>query len=100
MQMQITGNAKTLEELDTFEGGLRRFLAAGDAVDDAMYWYFLEMLPPRTMDSDLFQVGEADDHGGPDDAPRYATFQRHRRCWYYTGPQVAGVRVELLKAGS
>ena len=94
-QIHVTGTTKTHAGWD---GSLRCYLSIGDCVDTGIYEHMRDVLPPRTFDCDLLQVGEADDHNGPDGAVRYTTFQKHGDLWCYTGSRVAGERVALLQA--
>lgn len=76
---------------DAWEGPLGDYLTMGDAVDDALYWHFVEVLPPAYWDPKrLLQVGEPHDHNGPDDSPRFTTFQRDAGVWIYTGHRPLG----------
>ena len=54
------------------------FAKPGDEVDEEIYMYFLEVLPPETMETkggiSMFQVGEASDTDPKTGKYRYATF--------------------------
>lgn len=91
----VTGASKTHA---AWEGQLDAFLAVGDCVDESFYWYFIEVLPPRTFDRDLIQIGEPQDHAGPEGRARFSTLQKYGEAWYYTGYRVGGERVGLLQA--
>jgi len=47
---------------------LTDWLGTGDEVDEELYYYFLEVLPPAVMLHGCFAVGEPLRHRGPDEA--------------------------------
>src|SRR5882672_4032241 len=59
---------RTTEEMKTYAEwtgsgtDLAQFLSIGDAVDETMVNYFIEVLPPATMSADLVQIGEPYSH--------------------------------------
>ena len=92
MTIQRTHNLKTYDGCkDSFED----YLSPGDTVDDAMMWYFIEVLPPASMGS-VVQIGEAYDHRGENGQPRYDTLQKVGSEWVYTGHQIRGAHVEVM----
>ena len=62
---------------------LSQFLAIGDAVDEQMYYYFLEVLPPATNLSNLIQIGEPNSH--VNNRPTFSTLKRVNGQWIYCG---------------
>lgn len=89
--LKLTGELKTHA---AWKDSLGVYLRPGDAVDDAMHWYFLEVLPPAVWKADLIQIGEACSHL-PDGRETFATLQKHAGAWIYTGDRPAGERVSL-----
>ena len=53
---------KTLEQWHKSNLDLNRFLQVGDTVDEAMWEYFLGVLPPAYCSGSLLQIGEPYDH--------------------------------------
>lgn len=62
---------------------LSQFLQVGDAVDDQMAWYFLEVLPPATNLTNLIQIGEPYSH--VQGRPTFSTLHRENGQWIYRG---------------
>ncbi len=93
--LHVTGRTKTYE---AWAGQLTDHLNLGDCVDEALYWYFLEVLPPAHWSDRIVQIGEPQDHAGPEGRARFSTLQRYGEAWYYTGYRVAGEEVALLQA--
>lgn len=85
------------EELKTIEGWHKsecnswdEYCKPGDMVDQGVADYFLDILPPRTMTRDYFQVGEPHSHAiNPKtmkNCGTYATFAvRGKEIWEYCG---------------
>ena len=85
------------EELKTIEGWHKsecnswdEYCKPGDMVDQGVADYFLDILPPRTMARDYFQVGEPHSHAiNPKtmkNCGTYATFAvRGKEIWEYCG---------------
>lgn len=78
---------KTKDGWERSDQGLDVYLTPGDEVDEAMADYFLEVLPPASnaFMRGCIQIGEPNDHGGPNDSARYATVIRKDRRWWYVG---------------
>lgn len=66
---------------------LHTFLNVGDAVDDKLYWYFLEVLPPACWDSTCVQIGEPYSHDNMN-RPMFATLEKQNGHWIYTGIKI------------
>lgn len=62
---------------------LSKFLQIGDVVDEEMYYYFIEVLPPACMSNRCVQIGEPYSHdaGGP----VFDTLEKKNGNWIYTG---------------
>lgn len=79
-------------------GSWDKYCKPGDLVDEGVYDYFLEVLPPRSMEKGYLQVGEPHSHQmniitGKWQAT-YATFRRvdaEKRIWMYCGNCFAGM---------
>jgi hypothetical protein len=55
---------KTKQGWDNSRLNLDQYLQIGDAVDEAMMYYFLEVLPPACYRANLIQIGEPYSHVG------------------------------------
>lgn len=76
---------------------LSKYLQVGDAVDEALQSYFLEVLFPAHFDSTMTQMGEPHDHNGANGQARFATIQKHPSgAWIYTGLRTRRERVQFL----
>ena len=71
-----------------------KFPSIGDTVDESFNWYFLEVLPPACMQSNLLQVGEPTDHNS-EGRPRFTTLQLVGSDWIYTGDHTRGTMCEI-----
>lgn len=76
-------------------GSWDKYCKPGDLVDEEVYDYFLEILPPRSMERGYLQVGEPHSHQMNADTGKvqatYATFQKVRKgVWMYLGNCFAG----------
>ena len=49
---------KTMEEWKASHTKFTRFAEPGDEIDEKIYWYFLECLPPHKWNGGYFQCGE------------------------------------------
>jgi len=95
--MTTTTTIKTYED---WTGDLGAYLQPGDLVDEEMADYFLEVLPPAYWGPALIQIGEPQDHDGPKHCARYATLQKSRQGWMYTGVQPRGHHTVLAGGAS
>lgn len=59
------------------------YLNVGDSVDKAMIDHFINLIPPATLNSRLFQVGEASNHIGG--KATFTTFEHVNNIWFYRG---------------
>lgn len=66
-------NAKTIDE----------YLIIGDEVDEEMIDYFRDILPPKTSNMFMLQVGEPCDH--VNGKATYITFVKQNSKWIYRG---------------
>lgn len=81
---------KTLKEWEESGKNWNDFCKPGDLVDEYVYWYFLEILPPRNMVAGYLQVGEPyDSRMNPKTGKytaTYPTFVRvEDKTWKYCG---------------
>jgi hypothetical protein len=68
-----------------WKGDLGDYLQVGDEVDEEMYWYFVEVLPPSTFVSNEVQIGEPVRHNDKGQ-PLFATLQSlDGEKWFYAG---------------
>lgn len=75
-----------------WKGDLGEYLQVGDEVDQEMVDYFINVLPPVTMNGECVQMGEPYDHREDSEGRfrgRYSTlvsvgFSPNRR-WFYAG---------------
>ena len=79
---------KTFRNWTATAMSLTSFLKPGDEVDQEMADYFINAVPPKTMTTDLIQLGEPYDHFR-DQARKYrpvfATLKRQGEKWFYAG---------------
>ncbi len=66
---------------------LNVFLQIGDAVDDEMVDYFIEVLPPACMSCRCIQIGEPFDHT-IEGKPTFSTLEKQNGQWVYMGHKV------------
>ena len=64
---------KTMEQWRESKEDFTKFAKPGDEIDEEIYFYFLEVLPPAKMTGYGFLVGEPYDHN-EDNKPLYAAF--------------------------
>ena len=67
---------------------LDKYLQKGDEVDEEMYWYFVEVLPPATLRSNIVQIGEPSSHN-TQGQPEFDTLEKINNKWVYTGIRIA-----------
>lgn len=84
-----------LPPMKTYEGwngsglNLGEYLKPGDEVDQEMFDYFLEVVPPASFGIKHVQIGEACDHSGPGGQPTFDTIVRGEgRRWIYIGRRI------------
>lgn len=76
-----------------WQGDLGQYLSIGDEVDEEMVQYFINILPPATMNGELVQMGEPFSHEYDSKGELRATYptlksnsQYGEGCrWYYAG---------------
>ncbi|WP_288593811.1 hypothetical protein [uncultured Victivallis sp.] len=79
---------KTFRNWTATAMSLTSFLKPGDEVDQEMADYFINAVPPKTMTTDLIQLGEPHDHFRDQDRkyrPVFATLKRQGGKWFYAG---------------
>lgn len=84
--------------VETGKGNYYDYAQPGDIVDRETYDYFLNIMPPVTMERGYFQVGEPYSHA-EDKAGRwratFMTFAREGERYYYLGHCFAGEREHI-----
>lgn len=69
-----------------------KFYRVGDVVEQELYDYLLEVLPPASFGRNHVQCGEPADHKGKDGRPRFTTVARlgEYSPWIYLGDRERG----------
>jgi hypothetical protein len=75
---------KTLQQCTEAKLPFSKFLQIGDKVDESITDYFIEALPPITMNSVCIQMGEPYNHN-PQGQAQYLTLEKIKGEWTYTG---------------
>lgn len=73
-----------MKTMKDWHGDFNDCVKPGEEVDEELYYYMLEQLPPIYPKPGIFQVSEPDTHGA-DGLPRYATFETKGGRYYYRG---------------
>lgn len=78
---------KTMQQWDKSGIDFGKFAQPGDEIDEAMFMYFLEVLPPARQMSYGFLVGEPYDHRGENNKARFDAFYESPdgKKYYYGG---------------
>ena len=79
---------KTFRNWTATAMSLTSFLKPGDEVDQEVADYFINAVPPKTMTTDLIQLGEPHDHFRDQNRkyrPVFATLKRQGEKWFYAG---------------
>jgi hypothetical protein len=84
-----------IKRFKDWEGNLDEYLQVGDLVDDDMYWYFVNVLPPASMNSYIVQIGEPNDH--IDGRATYATLKYTPAGWMWVGHCFRGETEEVRR---
>lgn len=85
--------------VETGQANYYDYAQPGDIVDRETYDYFLNILPPATMERGYFQVGEPYSHEEDKDGrwrPTFMTFVREGDKYYYLGHCFAGGRENVV----
>ena len=100
MNMEIKQEIKTLNGWNIFaeenkEGSWDKYCQPGDLVDEGVYNYFLDIMPPKSMKRGYLQIGEPYSHGLNKETGKwqatYGTFKKMRKgIWRYCGNCFAG----------
>lgn len=93
---------KTIKGWVEHGGSWGEYCKPGELVDEDVYWYFLEALPPRSMGFGYLQMGEPHDCRMDPDTGKfrstYMTFaQVEKGVWKYCGNCFAGQDKEVEK---
>jgi hypothetical protein len=73
----------TIKTYRDWMGNLDEYLHIGDLVDMEMYYYFLDVLPPASMNGRIVQIGEPASH--VNGRATYATLKKTEDGWMYVG---------------
>lgn len=87
---------RTVKTCADWDCGLSEYLNPGDAVDEEMADYFLDVLPPVTWTRDMIQMGEAYSHISG--KATFHTLYREGSQWVYAGVCHRGQRENLRNA--
>jgi hypothetical protein len=74
---------KTYEQWHESRQDLSKFLQIGDIVDEEMVEYFLNVLPPKTWNNSIIQIGEPCDL--VEGKNTYSTLKRTSKGWEWAG---------------
>jgi hypothetical protein len=78
---------KTLKQWQDSKLDLSKFLQPGDQVDDELFDYFLEVMPPACLSHTCLQIGEPVRHDEKG-RPVYDTLEKIGNDWTYTGVKI------------
>jgi len=76
---------KTQEQWNASKLDFDSFITPGDEVDSGIFWYFLEVLPPRKQMSYGFLVGEPASHDPKTGEGLYLSFYERPDGKFYCG---------------
>lgn len=104
MNEEKRNGIKTLKEWEESGKNWCDFCKPEDLVDEDVYWYFLNILPPRNMRAGYLQVGEPYDSRFNPKAGKhmatYSTFVRvEEKVWKYCGNCFPGESVDIGREG-
>lgn len=77
---------KTYNQWNEQKTDFAKFVNAGDEIDEKMFYYFLEILPPVIMTSKGFLMGEPYTHDANGN-PVYESFGQSGKKYFYVGLQ-------------
>ena len=75
---------KTYNDWHNSKLSLSKFLQFGDEVDESIQDYFIEVLPPKTWNKRVIQMGEPYNHNKKGQ-PQYLTIVYLNNKWIYAG---------------
>lgn len=75
---------KTLQQCTESKLSFSQFLNIGDKVDESIVDYFIEVLPPVTMNNKCVQMGEPYNHNS-EGKPQFLTLEKITGNWTYAG---------------
>ena len=79
------------EWVESGVGSFTNYAKVGDIVDEEIFDFFIETMPPETMNSKMVQMGEAYDHNGTNGKARFLTLEKINNQWVYTGKKVKAI---------
>lgn len=83
-----------MKKYSDWHGSLSEYLQVGNLVDEEMVKYFINVLPPVTMNGSIIQMGEPYNH--VNGKPIYHTLHRTPEGWHYDGCCHRGKTQDLL----
>jgi hypothetical protein len=72
-----------MKTYENWNGSLNEYLQIGDLVDEEMQNYFIDVLPPATMNGTCIQIGEPYSH--VNGKATYPTLKSTGKGWAYAG---------------
>ena len=90
---------KTMQEWEESGKSFGDFAAIGEEVDEEIYDYFLDVLPPACLTGRLLQIGEPAAHREDENGnlrPIFATFERIK---VYDDPEKPNGRIAIYYRG-
>lgn len=76
---------KTMKEWESKGGDFGQYVNPKDEIDDDLYFYFLEVLPPQTMRRYGFLVGEPASHNTKGEAVYDSFYETYEERFFYGG---------------
>ena len=86
---------KTKQDWNKSGKSLSEYLQVGDMVDEDMYYYFLEVLPPACNSNNYVQIGEPAFHTNKGQ-PAFATLLKVGSNWVDVGEIVTPIGEKCL----
>lgn len=72
-----------MKRYSEWSGTLSEYLKVGDLVDEEFVNYFINVLPPAFMSSQVIQIGEPYNH--VNGKATYSTLKKTEKGWMYAG---------------
>jgi hypothetical protein len=85
-------STKVVKTYADWKGDLGSYLNIGDIVDEEMFNYFLNVLPPACWTSRILQIGEPNSH--VNGKATYSTLEKTSDGWVFRGSCYRGETVE------
>lgn len=81
--LKIERKNPKIKTYKNWKGNLDEYLEIGDIVDNAMVEYFINVLPPVTMNKNMIQMGET--YSYVDGKKIYSTLIKKQDKWIFAG---------------